>query len=308
MRIAVVGAGAVGGYFGARLAQGGAELVVIARGPHLEAIRCDGLRIESVAGDAVVRPAACSDDPTRVPPVEAVLLGVKAWQVEAAVGGLGSLLAPGGCVLPLQNGVEAPTRIDRVLGPGHALGGLCRILSEVVGPGHIRHSGIEPYVAFGELAGGESPRTRRLLEAFVRAPGVRAELLPDIRLGMWRKFLLITGWGAVAASSGATVGAIRADPGLRRQLLAALREILAVGRAHGVALGEDDVRDAVALLESAPPEGTTSMQRDLASGRPSEVDAQIGAVVRLAREVGIAAPYHAMVLRRLEPRRAVPRT
>jgi 2-dehydropantoate 2-reductase len=296
MRIAVVGAGAVGGYFGARLAQGGAELVVIARGAHLEAIRRGGIRVESVAGDVVVRPAECGDDPARLPPVEVVLLGVKAWQVESVAGGLAPLLAPGGCVLPLQNGVEAPGQIDRALGPGRALGGLCRILSEAIGPGRIRHSGIEPYVAFGELAGGESPRARRLLDAFARAPGVKAELLPDVRLGMWRKFLLISGWGAVAASSGAPIGVIRTEPALRRQLLEAMREIVEVGRAHGVALGEQDVRDALALLDGAPAEGTTSMQRDLAAGRQAEVDAQIGAVVRLARAAGVPTPYHAAVL------------
>ena len=296
MRIAVVGAGAVGGYFGARLAQGGAELVVIARGAHLEAIRRDGIRVESVAGDVVVRPAECGDDPARLLPVEVVLLGVKAWQVESVAGGLAPLLASGGCVLPLQNGVEAPGQIDRALGPGRALGGLCRILSEAIGPGRIRHSGIEPYVAFGELAGGESPRARRLLDAFARAPGVKAELLPDVRLGMWRKFLLISGWGAVAASSGAPIGVIRTEPALRRQLLEAMREIVEVGRAHGVALGEQDVRDALALLDGAPAEGTTSMQRDLAAGRQAEVDAQIGAVVRLARAAGVPTPYHAAVL------------
>jgi 2-dehydropantoate 2-reductase len=178
---------------------------------------------------------------------------------------------------------------------------LCRILSQVTGPGRIRHSGIEPYVAWGELTGGDSPRTRRLLEAFSRAPGLRAELLPDIRLGMWRKFLLITGWGAVAAASGAPVGVIRSDPELRRQLLEALREIVAVARATEVALDENDVRDALVVIDMAPAEGTTSMQRDLAAGRPAEVDAQIGAVVRLARAAGVAVPYHAGVLQGLQP-------
>ena len=306
MRVAVVGAGAVGGYFGARLAQGGAELVVIARGAHLAAIRRDGIRLESVAGDAVVRPAECTDDPSRVAPAEVVLLGVKAWQVEEVARGLDSLLTPDSCVLPLQNGVEAPDQIDRALGPGRALGGLCRILSEVVGPGRIRHSGIEPYVAFGELAGGDSPRTHGLLAAFSRVPGVRAELLPDIRLGMWRKFLLITGWGAVAVSSGATIGAIRSDRELRRQLVDAMREIVTVAQANGVGLAERDVREAVAIVDGAPAEGTTSMQRDLAARRPAEVDAQIGAVVRLARAAGVAAPYHAQVLRGLEPGVAAP--
>ena len=188
MRIAVVGAGAVGGYFGARLSQGGAELVVIARGAHLEAIRQEGLRLTSVAGDAVVHPVECAQDAAAVAPADVVLLGVKAWQVADAAGTLRPLLARDGCVLPLQNGVEAPGHIDRALGPGHALGGLCRILSEVVAPGAIKHSGIEPYVAFGELTGGPRARTRRLLAAFEAAPGLRAEMVPDIRLAMWRNF------------------------------------------------------------------------------------------------------------------------
>ncbi len=300
MRIAVVGAGAVGGYFGARLAQGGAELVVIARGAHLEAIRRDGIRLTSVAGDAVVQPAECAGDPAAVAPADVVLLGVKAWQVADTARTLGPLLAADGCVLPLQNGVEAPDQIDRELGSGHALGGLCRILGELVAPGVIRHSGIEPYVAFGELAGGDSSRARRLLAAFKAAPGVRVELVPDIRLAMWRKFLLITAWGAVGASARATIGEILAEPELRRRLLEAMGEIRAVGRALGVSLTDDDVRDALSVLQGAPPKGTTSMQRDLAAGRSSELDAQIGAVVRFGQALGVAVPYHAGVFEILQ--------
>jgi 2-dehydropantoate 2-reductase len=304
MRIAVLGAGAVGGYFGARLAQGGAELVVIARGAHLDAIRREGLRVTSVAGDAVVHPVQCADDPDGLPPVDVLLLGVKAWQVADAAGILGPLLAPEGCVLPLQNGVEAPAQIDRALGPGRALGGLCRILSEVVAPGVIEHSGVEPYVAFGEPTGVASERTRRLLAAFERAPGVRAELVPDIRVAMWRKFLLITAWGAVGASTAATIGEILERPELRRRLLEAMGEIQAVARAQGVLLTEDDVGDAVRVLEGAPAHGTTSMQRDLAAGRPSELDAQIGAVVRFGRALGVPVPCHAAILSDLESRPA----
>ena len=174
----------------------------------------------------------------------------------------------------------------------------------MVSPGVIEHSGVEPYVAFGELTGGGSARARRLLAAFEAAPGVRAELVPDIRLAMWRKFLLITAWGAVGASTGSTVGEMRADPELRRRLLEAMGEIRAVARAQGVSLTDGDVRDALEVLEGAPAQGTTSMQRDLAAGRPSELDAQIGAVVRLGRTLGVATPYHAGVLRALLARGA----
>lgn len=300
MRIAVVGAGAVGGYFGARLAQGGVELVVVARGAQLAAIRREGIRLTSVAGDAVVHPVECTEDPAAAAPVEVVLLGVKAWQVADAARTLGPMLPAGGCVLPLQNGVEAPDQIDHALGPGHALGGLCRILSELTAPGAVTHSGIEPYVAFGELTGGRSSRTRRLLAAFESAPGVRAELVPDIRLAMWRKFLLITAWGAVGASTATTIGEILGDPELRARLFGAMAEIQSVARALGVALKDRDLREAVHVLEGAPGEGTTSMQRDLAAGRRSELDAQVGAVVRFGRRLGVAVPYHEGVLRALE--------
>jgi 2-dehydropantoate 2-reductase len=174
MRIAVVGAGAVGGYFGGRLAQGGAQVVMVARGEHLAAIRRGGLRIRSVAGDALVRPVEATDDPASVAPVEAVLLGVKSWQVPDAAAAVAPMLRPGASVVPLQNGVEAPAQIDRALGPGHAMGGFCRILSRITAPGEISHTGIEPYLAFGELSQGSSPRARRLLAAFARAPGLRA--------------------------------------------------------------------------------------------------------------------------------------
>jgi 2-dehydropantoate 2-reductase len=287
MRVAVVGTGAVGGYFGGRLAQGGAELVVIARGAQLEAIRRDGIRIESVAGDAVVRPAECGDDPARVSPVEVVLLGVKAWQVASVAHGLAPLLAPGGCVLPLQNGIEAPGQIDQALGAGHALGGLCRILSEVIGPGRIRHSGIEPYVAFGELAG--RARARRAGGAAARhPPGHVAQVPPDRRVGCGRRLVgrphrhhprgarapAATARGDAGDRSGGPRGGSRAG-GERRAGRARPARRRAGGRNHVVAAGPR-------------------------CGRPAEVDAQIGAVVRLARAAGVPTPYHAAVLRGLE--------
>ena len=247
-----------------------------------------------------MHPAECAEDPAAVAPADVVLLGVKAWQVAAAAGTLRPLLARDGCVLPLQNGVEAPGHIDRALGPGHALGGLCRILSEVVAPGAIKHSGIEPYVAFGELTGGPRARTRRLLAAFEAAPGLRAELVPDIRLAMWRKFLLITAWGAVGASTGATVGEILADPGLRRRLLEAMGEIRALGGASGVAPHRRRYPTTPCRFSRGRPRRGRPPCSAIwpPGGRRSWMPRSARWCV-VGQDLGVPVPYHAGVLRSL---------
>lgn len=301
MRVAVVGAGAVGGYFGGRLAQAGEEVVFLARGAHLRALQSDGLRVASVAGDFEVRPARTTDDPRSVGPVDVILLGVKSWQVSLAAGTLRPLLGEDTFVVPLQNGIEAPARLVEVLGPEPVVGGLCRILSRVAAPGRIEHTGIDPYVAFGELSAGPSPRTERLRTAFARASGVTAETPEDIRVAMWRKFLLITAWSAVGGLTRAPVGVIRNQPETRRLLTQALEEIVAVAAAHGVALDGEDLRRTLKFLDDAPPGGTTSMQRDMMEGRPSELDGQLGAVVRLGRQAGVQVPLHEMIYGGLLP-------
>ncbi|MGH7536583.1 MAG: ketopantoate reductase family protein, partial [Gemmatimonadales bacterium] len=185
MRIAVFGTGAVGGYFGGRLAQAGAEVVFIARGDHLAAIRRGGLKVTSVAGDFVVQPAGATDDPSAPGPVDVVLLGVKAWQVAEAAEAMRPLLGPRTFVVPLQNGIEAPERLAEVLGPAKVLGGLCRIIGYVVAPGHIRHVGVEPYIGFGELDASSGERAETLRQAFSGARGVTADIPSDIRAAMW---------------------------------------------------------------------------------------------------------------------------
>ena len=169
MRIAIFGAGAVGGYFGARLAQAGEDVIFIARGEHLRAMRRDGLYVESILGDFRVTPVKATDDPASVGPVDVVLVGVKAWQVPEAAESMRPMVGPETFVVPLQNGVEAPDQLAAVLGKEHVLGGLCRIICARVAPGRIRHAGMEPYVAFGELDNRPSPRAERLRAAFERA-------------------------------------------------------------------------------------------------------------------------------------------
>lgn len=301
MRIAVIGVGGVGGYFGGRLAQAGEDVVFIARGGHLQAIRNHGLHVDSVKGNFVIQSVQASDDPAKAGPVGAILVGVKAWQVPAAAEAMRPMVGPKTFVVPLQNGVEASTQLAAALGAEHVLGGLCRIISYIAAPGHIRHAGIDPYVAFGELDGHCSERAEQLRDAFSRAAGVIAEIPSDIRAAIWRKFLLIAPWGGLGALTRAPIGVIRARPETRQMLEQALREIHSVAVAHQIALPEQAIRETLAFIDTLPAEGTASMQRDIIEGRPSELASQNGAVVRLGRAAGVDVPLHTLIYHSLLP-------
>ena len=299
MRIAVFGTGSVGGYFGGRLAEAGEDVVFICRGDHLKAIERDGLRVESTEGDLMVRPARASDDPAAVGPVDAILVCVKAWQVPQSAEALRPMIGAETVVVPLQNGVEAPSQLEAVLGTGHVLGGLCRIMSSVVAPGHIRHAGIDPYIAFGRLDKQQSQGAERLRDAFLRAKGVRVEIPGDVRVAMWRKFLLIAAWSGMGALTRSPIGLIRTQPETRQMLQQALQEIHAVAVAHRVALPHEAIGETLAFIDSLPPQGTASMQRDIIAGRPSELASQSGAVVRLGREAAVEVPVHTFIYQSL---------
>lgn len=305
-RIAVIGPGAVGGYFGGRLAEAGEEVVFVARGRTLEALREHGLSIESPLGDAHLQPVQATDEPREIGPVDWVLVTVKAWQVPEAAESLRPLVGEGTAVLPLQNGVEAPAHLATVLGPGPVLGGLCKILSQTEGPGRIRHLAATPFIELGELssetreAGEPGERTERLAE-ILRQAGIEVRVSPDIEAAMWEKFLFITALGAVGAVTRAPVGVMRNMSETRALLQQAMEEIRAVAVARGVALADDAIERTFRFLESLPEDGTASMQRDLMEGRPSELESQPGAVVRLAREAGVAVPLHTTLYHALLP-------
>jgi 2-dehydropantoate 2-reductase len=301
MRIAVFGTGAVGGYFGGRLAEAGEDVVFLARGAHLAAIRANGLRVTSVAGDFVIRPAHATDDPATVGPVDGILLGVKAWQVADAAVAIRPMVGPDTFVLPLQNGVEAPGILADVLGAEHVLGGLCRILVYVVEPGHIRHQGVEPDIAFGELNGTRTDRVEALRRAFAKARGVTVTIPPDIRAALWSKFLFIATLSGLGALTRVPIGVIRSLPGTRRMLEQGLREIELVARARGVTLAPDVVSKTLAFIDSLPPDATASMQRDIMEGRPSELESQNGAVVRLGQQAGVDVSLHRFIYHALLP-------
>jgi len=300
MRIAVFGAGGVGGYFGGRLAQAGEELVFIARGDHLQALRTHGLRVDSMKGDFVVKPVQATDDPAQVGVVDVILVGVKAWQVPEAAEAMRPLLGPETFVLPLQNGLEAQAQLAEVLGHRHVLVGLCGIMSFIAAPGHIRHPGMEPFVKLGETDNRPSERIERLHQAFMAA-GVNVEIPPDIQTALWMKFLFVSPMGAVGAMTRAPVGVWRSLPGTRQMAEQGLQEIMAVARARDIALPEDAMGTVMAMFDSLPPEGTTSMQRDVMEGRPSELDAQIGVVLRFGQEADVATPLYSFIYHSLSP-------
>jgi 2-dehydropantoate 2-reductase len=301
MRIAVFGAGGVGGYLGGRLARAGHAVVFVARGPHLDAIRRDGLRVESPAGDFVVRPAEATDDPEAAGRVDAVLVCVKAWQVRETSRSMLPMLGSNSVVVPFQNGVEAAGQLAEATGSDRVLPGLCRILSQVAAPGTIRHAGVSPSVEFGEPDHRRTARAGRLLAAFRDAAGVTASIPEDIEAAVWEKFLFIAPFAGVGALSGGPAGVVRDHPETRDLLRRAMEEVLDLARARRVHLGPGAVERALALVDSLPVHATSSMQRDLMAGRPSELEYLTGAVVRLARESGVASPTNDRIYRALLP-------
>ncbi len=290
MRIAVIGAGAVGAYFGGRLAQAGEDAVFVTRPQAVDHLRANGLRIESVAGDFEVQPQVTAN-PAELGHVDAVLVAVKSWQVREATQVIRPLVGDETIVVPLQNGVEAPEHLIAALGNGAVLGGVCRIISAVIEPGHIRHSGIEPSVTFGELSGGACARGVALRDAFRRA-GVAAEISIDVTSSMWQKFLFLAAWGGVGSVTRMDIGTIRSTAETRELLVSAMQEIATIARARSVRLPDDAVAAAMEFIDRSPAHGTTSMQRDLSAGRASELEQQTGAVVRFGRLAAMPVPVH----------------
>lgn len=300
MRIAVVGVGGVGGLFGGKLAQAGHDVTFIARGATLQALRTQGLRVESVEGDFWLPTVHATAEPAEVGPVSAVLLGVKAGQVAVVAPHLRPLLGPNTLVLPLQNGVEAPDQLAAVLGWEHVLGGYCRVIAQQIAPGQIRHSGVAPTVAFGALHAATRGPIAELRVAFEQA-GVQVEMPADVRLAMWEKFLFVAPFGGVGAAARLPMQHLLAVPETRDLLRTCLQEMVAVAQASGVGLTSAAADRVWQLYEQTPAGGTASMQRDLMHGRPSELDAQTGTIVRLGRTYAVPTPAHNVLYAVLRP-------
>lgn len=301
MRIAVIGVGAVGGYYGGRLAQAGHDVLFIGRGENLRALQTSGLRVESIKGDFSIHPLQAVDEVKTLEPVEMILVAVKAWQAPEAAEKIRPLIGADSGVIYLGNGVDAPGQLAQALGEAHVLGGLTRISAALVGPGHIRHAGIDPFIAFGELDGRPSRRVERLKAAFAEAQGVTVSVPDDILAAMWEKFIFIASISGIGAVTRVPAGALRSVPESRALLAAAIQEVTAVGKARGVRLADNIAARTLAFIDRMAAGVTASMQRDIMDGKPSELASQSGAVVRMGRETGVPTPAHEFIYSALLP-------
>ena len=296
LRIAVVGAGAVGGLLGARMIAAGHEVFFVARGGTAAHLRTHGLVVDSIDGNLVLPHIAVTEDPASIGVVDLVLVSVKATQVAAVAASLRPLIGPTTAVLPVQNGVEAGVHLATALGAGHVLEGVCRVIAALAGPGHVAHTAVTPVVEFGPRAGaplapGVAARLAEF-EARFRDAGLVPLQPDDMAIASWEKFLFIEPMGVVSAASRQSFGTVRTVPELRALTDSALEELIAVGRAVGVAWPADAKAKTWERYDSLPADSTTSLARDLMAGRPSEFDAQTGAVVRLAAAHHVAIPVH----------------
>lgn len=301
MRIAIFGTGGVGGYFGGRLAEAGFDTVFIARGKHLEAIQKDGLKVKSINGDFTINPVQVTDNPANIGIVDIILVTVKAWQVSDAAQAMRPMIGPETFVISLENGVEAPIQLSNIIGKKHVLGGLCHIISYIAEPGHIHHAGIYPSIQFGELNNEQSERVKTLLHIFKQTKGVKAIVPSDIQIALWNKFLFIASLSGVGAITRVPIGVFRSLHETRAMLKQAMQEILDVAHAYNIALPKDSVDKTLSFIDGLPQEGTASMQRDIMSGKPSELESQNGAVVRLGKKAAVATPINSFIYSGLLP-------
>ena len=300
MRIAVMGTGGVGGHFGAKLALAGNDVTFVARGRHLDALRREGLRIESESTPMHVRHVQATDDPASIGPVGAVMLCVKLWDVEAAAESIRPLLRNGGVAIPFQNGIDSPGVLSRVLGADRVIGGIAYIAASIAAPGVVRHVGTMARLRVGAFDGVRSDAAEAFVAA-ATAAGVEIALAPDIRRGLWEKFVFLSALSGATCLTRQPLGVIRADRQMRGTFEAVMRETWSVARAKGVALADDFVDKQLAFGDTLPHEMRASMLHDLEAGNRLEAPWLCGAVVRLGREADVPTPVNATVYTALIP-------
>lgn len=299
MKIAVIGAGGVGGYFGGRLAQADFDVTFIARGEHLKAMQENGLQVNSINGDFHVHTIHATDDIRAAKDAGLIILGMKAWQVAETGRSLQGILHPDAAVLPLQNGILATDELMAVLEPGQVLSGLCRIISKIEAPGIIAHFGVEPAIIFGEPDNRTRERTRQILDLFEKA-GIKAWIAKDIKAELWKKFINICVSGLLAITR-TTYGELRELKETREMMIALLDEIFLLSQQMHIQMDRDFVSKTVGFIDSFPYDSTSSLTRDVWEGKPSEIEYQNGTVVKLAAKLGLEVPINRFVYQCILP-------
>jgi 2-dehydropantoate 2-reductase len=300
MKIAVIGAGGVGGTFGAALAKAGADVWFLARGAHLAAMRADGLQILSPRGDTRLVPTQATDDPAAIGPADVVLFCVKLWDVESAGEHIRPLVGPGTAVIPLQNGIDASDRLIPILGAAAVMGGVAQVSATIEKPGVVRQTGTFMRLVFGELAGGLSARGDAFL-AMCRKAGFDADHSDQIRTELWMKFIVLATNSAITAATRLPFGRLRTDPDIVAIFKSATEEVVAVGKAAGISLPDDAAQRNVSFLAGAPPTMMASMAHDLIRGNRIELPWLSGKVVSMGRELGVPTPTHTVLHAILKP-------
>ena len=295
MKIAMMGSGGVGGFFGGRLAKAGCDVTFIARGTHLAAMREQGLTLENEPqGNIHVPQVKATDDPAQVGPVDLVILSVKLWDTEAAAKQVAPMVGPDTAVLSLQNGVIKDEIMRRVFGDNAVMGGVCYVATHIAKPGTIHQTGTMQRIVVGEYDGSVSKRVKDLHEALVQS-GVTAELSTDVRRSIWEKYVFLVGLSATTTSMRRTLGPVRENPQTRAFLLDLMRETVAVGRALGVNLPADYADQRLAFADTLSAEMTSSLHHDLEHGNSLEVEWLSGGVVTLGAKAGVPTPCNRAV-------------
>jgi len=300
MNIVIYGTGGVGGYFGARLAQAGNMVTFIARGKHLEAIQKNGLQLKSIKGNYLVKPATTTSDISEVKEIDLILICVKTWQLTEVAEIIKSVLNENTLVISLLNGVNNSEVLTSILGSENVLGGLCKIVSKVEDYGVINHLSYEPTIVFGELNNEKTERANKLESIFVNA-GIKTKLASDIQKEIWTKFLFISTVSAIGALTRATIGEMIASKEIKKMMLQTSEEIVTIAKVIGVNLPEDIIEKQFKIIDSQPYNTTASLQRDMMEGKPSELEAQNGTIVKMAIELGIPTPINSFIYHCLLP-------
>lgn len=294
MHIAIIGAGGVGGYFGARLAHEGEEVTFIARGAHLAAMREHGLRVRSANGDMSVNPVEATDDAGTVGVVDLVMIAVKLWSTHDAIETARSMMGPKSTVVSFQNGIEAEDALIAAFGRERVLGGVANIAALIETPGLIRHNGTMAMLQFGELDGTRSPRVQALLDICKRA-GIDAKVPDDINKAIWEKYVFLASLSAMTALTRLPLGPLREDAETRALFRQLAEEVVAVGRAKGIPLADTTAEAMMGRLDGLPGDMVASMLGDLKRGNRLELPWLSGGVVQAGRKAGVPTPAHQFV-------------
>ena len=294
MRIAIYGTGGVGGYFGARLAHAGNEVFFVARGQHLEAMRQNGLMLKSEKGDVLIQPVHASANPADFGQVDLVLICTKTWQLPDVAQHLAPLLHDATVVVPLQNGVEAADQLAAVIDRRHIVGGIAKIFCYIAAPGVIEQFGPITAITLGEFDNRPSSRLDAI-HAVLEDANITVERPDDMQRALWEKFMFVVSLGGVGSVTRMPIGMFRQHPLTRQMLRDCVSEIYHVGLAHGVALLPESIEMVMRFVDAQPDHATSSLQRDIIAGKPSELEAWNGAVVRLGQQVNVPTPTHSFI-------------